>query len=71
LGEFGSVILRDQKVLPRRLIKNGFVFEYPEIGKVLGRVFAYPSDFSNQIIILFECPKQDIPDCPLPCKFIW
>ncbi len=35
LGEFGSVILQGQKVLPRRLIKNGFVFEYPEIGKAL------------------------------------
>jgi hypothetical protein len=35
LGEFGSVILQGQKVLPRQLIKNGFVFEYPDIGKGL------------------------------------
>jgi uncharacterized protein (TIGR01777 family) len=35
LGEFGSVILQGQKVLPRRLIESGFVFEYPEIGKAL------------------------------------
>ncbi len=35
LGEFGSVILQGQKVLPRRLIESGFVFKYPEIGKAL------------------------------------
>jgi len=35
LGEFGSVILQGQKVLPRRLLESGFVFEYPEIGKAI------------------------------------
>ncbi len=35
LGEFGSVILQGQKVLPRRLIESGFIFEYPEIDKAL------------------------------------
>ena len=35
LREFGTVILQGQKVFPRRLIKSGFVFEYPEIGKAL------------------------------------
>lgn len=38
LGEFGSVILQGQKVLPRRLLESGFVFEYPEIGKALESV---------------------------------
>jgi hypothetical protein len=35
LGEFGSVILQGQKVLPRRLIESGFIFEYPDIDKAL------------------------------------
>jgi hypothetical protein len=35
LGEFGSVILEGQKVIPRRLLDHAFVFQYPEIGKAL------------------------------------
>ena len=35
LGEFGSVILEGQRVIPRKLIENGFVFQYPDIGKAL------------------------------------
>lgn len=35
LGEFGSVIFKGQRVIPRRLLENGFVFQYPEIGKAL------------------------------------
>jgi len=35
LGEFGSVILEGQKVIPRRLLDHGFVFQYPEIDKAL------------------------------------
>ena len=35
LGEFGSVILEGQRVIPRRLLDNGFVFEYPDIKKAL------------------------------------
>jgi hypothetical protein len=35
LGEFGSVILEGQRVIPRRLLENGFVFQYPEIEKAL------------------------------------
>jgi uncharacterized protein len=31
LGEFGSIILRGQRVLPRRLIEKGFTFRYPDI----------------------------------------
>ncbi|MGB9698018.1 MAG: TIGR01777 family oxidoreductase, partial [Thermodesulfobacteriota bacterium] len=29
LGEFGSVILKGQRVIPRRLLDNGFQFQYP------------------------------------------
>ena len=35
LGEFGSVILEGQRVIPRRLLDNGFVFQYPDIKKAL------------------------------------
>ena len=35
LGEFGSVILEGQKVIPRKLLESGFVFEYPTIERAL------------------------------------
>jgi hypothetical protein len=35
LGEFGSVILEGQKVIPRKLLTGGFAFQYPEIEKAL------------------------------------
>lgn len=35
LGEFGSVILEGQRVIPRRLLTHGFVFRYPEIERAL------------------------------------
>jgi uncharacterized protein (TIGR01777 family) len=35
LGEFGSVILEGQRVIPRRLLDNGFIFQYPDIDKAL------------------------------------
>ena len=35
LGEFGSVILKGQKVLPRRLLDKGFVFQYPDLDHAL------------------------------------
>lgn len=38
LGEFGSVILEGQRVIPRRLLENGFVFQYPDIEKALKRI---------------------------------
>jgi uncharacterized protein (TIGR01777 family) len=38
LGEFGNVLLNGQRVLPRKLLKNGFVFQYPEIEKALREV---------------------------------
>jgi NAD dependent epimerase/dehydratase family enzyme len=31
LGEFGSVLLEGQRVIPRRLLDSGYVFIYPEI----------------------------------------
>ncbi len=35
LGEFGSVILEGQRVIPKKLLDNGFVFQYPDIDKAL------------------------------------
>ncbi len=35
LGEFGSVILKGQRVIPKRLLDSGFVFQYPGIDKAL------------------------------------
>ena len=38
LGEFGSVILEGQRVIPRRLLESGFVFQYPDIEKALQNI---------------------------------
>jgi uncharacterized protein (TIGR01777 family) len=35
LGEFGSVILEGQKVIPKKLLDSGFTFQYPDIDKAL------------------------------------
>jgi len=35
LGEFGSVILEGQRVIPRKLLDSRFVFQYPDIEKAL------------------------------------
>ncbi|MFA5279960.1 MAG: DUF1731 domain-containing protein, partial [Smithellaceae bacterium] len=35
LGEFGSVLLKGQRVIPRRLLDAGFRFSYPEIDEAL------------------------------------
>lgn len=35
LGEFGSVILEGQRVIPKKLLENGFVFRYPDIHQAL------------------------------------
>ena len=35
LGEFGSVILEGQRVLPKKLLDHGFAFQYADIGKAL------------------------------------
>jgi hypothetical protein len=38
LGEFGSVILEGQRVIPKRLLDSGFDFKYPEIDKALQEI---------------------------------
>ena len=38
LGEFGSVLLKGQRVLPRRLLEAGFKFRYPEIEAALRNI---------------------------------
>jgi uncharacterized protein (TIGR01777 family) len=35
LGEFGSVIIKGQRVIPKRLLDSGFTFQYPDIDKAL------------------------------------
>ena len=35
LGEFGSVLLKGQRVIPRRLLDTGFKFRYPNIEEAL------------------------------------
>jgi len=38
LGEFGSVLLEGQRVIPAKLLRQGFVFQYPEITGALKEV---------------------------------
>jgi uncharacterized protein (TIGR01777 family) len=38
LGEFGSVILEGQRVVPRQLLDHGFTFQYAEIEKALQEI---------------------------------
>jgi uncharacterized protein (TIGR01777 family) len=38
LGEFGSVLLEGQRVIPAKLLKHGFSFRYPEIMAALEEV---------------------------------
>jgi hypothetical protein len=40
LGEFGSVILEGQRVIPRKLLESGFTFQYPGIEKALQNIVA-------------------------------
>ena len=40
LGEFGNVVLKGQRVLPRRLLQLGFVFQFPEIQGALRSIFS-------------------------------
>jgi hypothetical protein len=47
LGEFGSVILKGQRVVPRRLLDGGFVFQYPEIDKALESVVGHGGETRN------------------------
>jgi len=43
LGEFGSVILEGQRVIPSRLLRYSFAFKYPEIRGALREVIGKPS----------------------------
>jgi hypothetical protein len=38
LGEFGSVLLEGQRVIPERLLKAGYVFHYPELTDALREI---------------------------------
>ena len=38
LGEFGSILLEGQKVIPQKLLEAGFQFQYPEIAPALRQV---------------------------------
>jgi len=38
MGEFGNVLVKGQRVLPRRLLDEGFRFQYPHIGEALKSV---------------------------------
>jgi len=38
LGEFGSVVLKGQRVIPAKLSQKGFVFKYPEIRSAIEEV---------------------------------
>jgi len=40
MGEFGSVLLKGEKVLPKRLLNMGFRFSFPEIRKALQDLLA-------------------------------
>ena len=40
LGEFGSVILEGQRVIPRRLLENDFVFQYADINAALQSIMS-------------------------------
>lgn len=44
LGEFGSIILQGQRVIPRRLLDSGFVFQYPDIDVALREIMVKESD---------------------------
>lgn len=35
LGEFGSVVLKGQRVIPKRLVESGFSFHYPQLEDAL------------------------------------
>jgi uncharacterized protein (TIGR01777 family) len=39
MGEFGSILLKGQRVLPRRLLDMGFQFKFPEIETALKDLF--------------------------------
>jgi NAD dependent epimerase/dehydratase family enzyme len=36
MGEFGSVLLEGQRVIPRELLGKGFQFQFPNLREALG-----------------------------------
>jgi uncharacterized protein (TIGR01777 family) len=38
LGEFGSVLLKGQKVIPQKLLQGGFLFRFPKIEEALAEI---------------------------------
>ena len=44
LGEFGSMVLKGQRVIPAKLIKAGFAFQYPELEGALHEVVGNQND---------------------------
>jgi uncharacterized protein len=38
LGEFGNVLLKGRRVIPRRLPEAGYKFRYPDIGEALKNI---------------------------------
>jgi hypothetical protein len=38
LGEFGSILLKGQKVIPQKLLQGGFQFRYPTISEALEEI---------------------------------
>jgi len=43
LGEFGSILLEGQKVMPAKLLQHGFRFHYPEIMRALEEAVGPPA----------------------------
>jgi len=54
LGEFGSILLEGQKVIPQKLLERGFQFRYPEIEPALEQIFRVyrPRPESNLNLLL-------------------
>jgi len=44
LGEFGAVLLEGQRVIPQKLLKNGFQFRYPDIDGALEQIIQAGGD---------------------------
>ena len=38
LGEFGSILLEGQRVIPQKLLKSGFQFRYPKIEQAMEQI---------------------------------
>jgi uncharacterized protein (TIGR01777 family) len=49
LGDFGSVLLGGQRVIPRRLLDSGFEFQYPEIDKALQSIITQEEDTNTEM----------------------